>query len=253
MKTNHFMEKLTPMRLFTTISLIGIVLFVIYSIVFGHISFQWMVMTNETNYYFQDFFKHVLFTADPKNLYETATGVWGCFPPFVYILYFLFYRMTAYYGMTPENWRELIQVDVSVTVFIYYSIFVAIIMFLAIQLWQTKKGSMKLFTCLALSVPFFAGIERGNSIILVFALLLVILKWRDSESPVKSELALILIAICAAIKIYPAIFGIMYIKDRRYKETLRLLVYGILFFSFHSFSSVAFTDSPYGCRISAVR
>jgi hypothetical protein len=85
--------------------------------------------------------------------------------------------------------------------------------------------------CLLLSTPFFAGAyERGNSVMIVVVLLLIALNWRDSESMVKRELAMILIAICAGIKIYPAIFGLLYLKEKRWKETLRLVLYGIVFF-----------------------
>ena len=218
------------MRVFTTISIVGIALFLLYSVTFGRISFDWLCMTNKPQYMFLDYFKHVLYTADPAKLYENATGEWGCFPPFIYMVYYLLYHMTAFLGLTPEYWYDLMAVDQALTVFMYYSIFVAIAMLLSIQLWQKKSGAIRLFICLILSAPFFAGFERGNSIMLVFVILLVALKWRDDESHIKREIALILIAICAAIKIYPAIFGFLYIKDRRYKEGCRLLVYGIMFF-----------------------
>lgn len=229
---NIRIEKMTPIRLFTLVSSIGIVSFLLFSVVFGHISFQWLCMTNNPQYMFLDYFKHVLYTADPAKLYENATREWGCFPPFIYMIYYLLYHMTSFLGLTPEHWRDLMAVEQALTVFMYYSIFVATSMLLSIQLWQKKSGAVKLFICLIQSAPFFAGFERGNSIMLVFVMLLVVLKWRDDESHIKREMALILIAICAAIKIYPAIFGFLYIKDRRYKEGCRLLAYGVLFFFF---------------------
>ena len=224
------MNSLTAMRVFVTVSNIGIVLFLLYSIVFGHISFQWMCMTNNTERSFLDYFKHLLFSADPTHLYENATGEWGCFPPFIYLLYSLMYNMTVFLGITPESWKELMLVDEALTVFIYYSVIVLVSMLLAIQLWQKKKGAFSLFLCLILSAPFFAGIERGNSVILVFVFLLFVLKWRNEESRIKRELALILIAVSAAIKIYPAVFGLLYIKEKRWNEAVRLLIYGIAFF-----------------------
>lgn len=223
-------RELTPMHLFTSISLFGTGLFLVYSVIFGHISFRWLCMANKPEYMFLDYFKHVLFTADPAHLYEKATGVWGCFPPFIYMVYHLMYRMTAYMGLTPEYWVDLMYVDEALTVFLYYSVFVAVAMLLAIQLRQKKSGSIKLYTCLIMSAPFFSGFERGNSVVLVFVLLLYVLKWRDDESRVKREIAMILIAVCAAIKIYPAIFGFLYIKDKRYNEGFRLLGYGVLLF-----------------------
>ena len=131
---------MTPIRLFTLVRSIGIVSFLLFSVVFGHISFQWLCMTNNPQYMFLDYFKHVLYTADPAKLYENATGEWGCFPPIIYMIYYLLYHMTAFFGLTPEYWYDLMTVDQALTVFMYYTIFVAIAMFLSFQLWQ--KTSM---------------------------------------------------------------------------------------------------------------
>lgn len=63
------------------------------------------------------------------------------------------------------------------------------------------------------------------AVILIGALIL-----KDSDSKIKREIALILIAISAGLKIYPAIFGLLYLVEKRYKEAARLVVYGVLFF-----------------------
>ncbi|MBQ9783212.1 MAG: DUF2029 domain-containing protein [Clostridia bacterium] len=39
-----------------------------------------------------------------------------------------------------------------------------------------------------------------------------------------------MIAVAAGIKLYPAIFGLLYVKEKRWSETLRLIAYGVLFF-----------------------
>lgn len=54
--------------------------------------------------------------------------------------------------------------------------------------------------------------------------------FKDSDSKALRELALILIAVSTGFKVYPACFGLLYLKDRRWKEALRLIIYGILFF-----------------------
>ena len=41
---------------------------------------------------------------------------------------------------------------------------------------------------------------------------------------------MIFIAIAAGWKIYPAIFGFIYLRERRYTEAIRLVIYGMLFF-----------------------
>jgi hypothetical protein len=59
---------------------------------------------------------------------------------------------------------------------------------------------------------------------------LLAIYWKDSDSKIKRELALILIAVAAGLKIYPAIFGLLYVKEKRWKETVRLVLYGLTVF-----------------------
>ena len=62
-------------------------------------------------------------------------------------------------------------------------------------------------------------------IILLFFMFL-----RDDETPWKREAALLLLAIAASIKIYPCVFGLLYLLEKRYREALRLIIYGVLLF-----------------------
>jgi len=221
----------TAYQLFTTISMIGIILFFIYAIIFGRIAFDWLAIENTGGWHFQDYYRHLLFVAKPSELYIRATGEWGYVPPLLYCFYYLLYRLTSLPGLLPQNYLELMYSDHSLTVFLYYLLFLVLGMAYGFSLWKVQKSGKRLLACLLLSVPFFAGgIERGNSIILVFVLLLISLKWKESNSPIKREGALLLIAICAGIKMYPAILGLIYLKEKRYHESVRLLIYGILFF-----------------------
>ncbi len=82
-----------------------------------------------------------------------------------------------------------------------------------------------------LSYPFVAGIlERGNSSFVVLILLAAALRFRRSKDRRKKEIALFLIAIAAGLKIYPAVFGLLYLSEKRYREAFRLTIYGVLSF-----------------------
>jgi hypothetical protein len=72
--------------------------------------------------------------------------------------------------------------------------------------------------------------QRGNSVLLVSILLCIALVWKDDESKIKQELSLILIAICAGFKIYPALIGIIFLKEKRFTQSIRLIIYGVIFF-----------------------
>lgn len=63
---------------------------------------------------------------------------------------------------------------------------------------------------------------------MLFLLLGIFLK--DNDNKIIHELSLICIAISAGFKIYPAIFGMIYIVEKRWKEAARLVLYGVFFF-----------------------
>jgi len=217
--------------LFTTISMIGILLFFVYGFFSGSSAFDWLVIRNDPGEHFKDYFTHVAFVADPQNLYSRATGEWGTFPPFVYLLFYFLFRLTARDGFVPDNRFELMESDHAFTVFLYFWFFVLLLIVYAISIWVKGSHKKRLIACLLLSVPFIGGgMERANSIMLVMPLLLISLKWRYSDSKLLREIALLLIAFCVGIKIYPAVIGLLYLKECRWKEALRLTLYGLLVF-----------------------
>lgn len=84
---------------------------------------------------------------------------------------------------------------------------------------------------LMLSVPFLYMVERGNIIILSLIGTLAFFAMKDSEKRWVREIGYLCLAFAAAIKIYPAIFGFILIKEKKYKEAFRLAIYGIVVFT----------------------
>ena len=232
MPKKKFKEHYTLYNLFTCLSLAGIVGFFLFALIRGSFAFDWVSMRNKGGIHTIDYFNHVLLAAYPEYIYEIATGIWGMFPPLAYVFYRFLFLITYDGADLPQSYAQLAAMNYTLTVFLYYSLFVALLLVFAIEAWRKENAHYKrLVACLLLSVPFFAGgFERGNSVMVVVPLLLIALKWKDSGSRLKKELALVIIAICAGLKIYPAIFGLLYIKEQRFKEGFRLLGYGILFF-----------------------
>lgn len=98
---------------------------------------------------------------------------------------------------------------------------------------KVESGAIKFWILFAFfaSAPFaLAEVKAGNSAIYVLTLMLFALYLKDSDKRVYRELALILIAISAGFKISPAIFGFLYVKEKRWGEVVRLVIYGIFFF-----------------------
>lgn len=231
MNSESNVKGFTPYHLFGTVSFIGIISFFIYAVVVGAYAFDWLIMNNNGGWQFGDYFQHMVFMQDAEHIYANISGVWGTFPPMIYIFYYLLHRLTSRGGNVMMNWGDYQLSHYTLLVFLFYSIFLTLAFLYAVKLWQKHGHYKMLFICLLLSAPFFAGVyERGNSCLIVVVLILIALNWKDSELKFKRELAMILIAVSAGIKIYPAIFGLMYLKEKRWKEAIRLIIYGVVIF-----------------------
>lgn len=109
-----------------------------------------------------------------------------------------------------------------------------VLLFFAVVCGALKQGTKAercVFTITMLfTVPFLYQYERGNIIFLALCFTLVFFLWKDASNSIQRELSFLALAIAAGLKIYPAIFGVMLIREKRYKEALRLMAYGVLLF-----------------------
>lgn len=181
---------------------------------------------------FSDFFYHIAGSSDPAHMYMTDSRF--CFPPLAYCMYWLLWRVHPYED--PEsimNWLNFKNADNAMLVLIIYDILFAFLLVYCITEYYKKTGikyMLLLPAAIIISYPFFCtSLQRGNSVALVAVLIALAWLWMDSESAVKQEAAMILIAVAAAFKFYPAVMGLMYIKRKDWKRVVRLLLYGILF------------------------
>ena len=181
-----------------------------------------------------DYFMHIGFASAPigTNIYEYSSLC--CFPPLAYLMYGFLARITGYVAMDPMDVSAHKLVGNNLTIYVLYSIICTVILLYAISLYIKRKGFINqiLFPCLLIfSYPFaFSSLQRGNSVLLVAVLLSIAFRWKDEQSKVKRELALFIIAVCAGLKVYPALFGLFYLKEKRFKEAIRLTIYGIVLF-----------------------
>lgn len=178
---------------------------------------------------FMDFFNHIAYAKDFSSLY--GTSVHACFPPLIYLMYGLFSKMlpegaiVMFHFAETSSYARLFYVVycVIMTVFLFYSIHKLLKKSLEISLWLT-------LTVLFSNTFIFEVLERGNSTLIVCIFLLRALELKEHDSHQCREAALIYIAAASAVKIYPAVFGLLYLLERRWKEAVRLVLYGILFF-----------------------
>ncbi|SFC76894.1 glycosyltransferase family 87 protein [Butyrivibrio sp. YAB3001] len=228
----RFKNILNPFNIFVGINIIGFSLYLIYGLLIGGKASDWLLMEN-TDLKFCDFSMHLAFVADRANLYFRAPAFAGCFPPLVYVMYSFFYHLIAREGILPQQLEDIEQLPYFNLIVLYYSIIVILALLYGIYIYgnNSKKKNIVLFLTLLFSVPFMAGgMFVANSTLLVMALLVIAIKLRKSDNAASREFALLLIAICAGFKIYPAVFGILYLLEKRWKEAARLTGYGIVLF-----------------------
>lgn len=177
---------------------------------------------------FSDYFMHVVACADRKNLYSLSESF--CFPPLAYCMYLLLWKMNPLSGNDILEWRDFKQSDNALFVFVTYNVIIVILfLYCIICYYNSIKAKYVLLLPLAIffSYPVYCtSIQRGNSVMLVSLMTAFAWLWMDSDSKIKQEIAMVLIAVAAGFKFYPAIIGVVYIKD--YKKLFRLIIYGLI-------------------------
>lgn len=116
--------------------------------------------------------------------------------------------------------------------------FVLCLLLIVIGLWELLKRNYKgkdvkggIFALSILfSGPILFAIERGNIILLALFFLLFFDLLYNSENKYLRYLSYIALALSASIKIYPALFGVLIISHKRWKEAVGAVAIGVLVF-----------------------
>lgn len=224
-----------PRSWFYLISALGILLYFPLSFRFGSELYAWLVQENAPDIRFIDYFSHFESAADPSHLYQHVSwnelGSYAAvFPPLAYWMYYVLYRLTVIRSGMPEDIKAE-AIPGALSIFTIYLIFNAVLFFCAIQMTGKKrKGKdLLLFTLLMLSSVFAgSGYMLGNSAMLVLALLMAALQLIENPDTLRREAGLLLLAVCVAMKIYPAVFGLVLLKKKKYGELFRLVLYSLV-------------------------
>lgn len=184
--------------------------------------------------YFMDFYNSV-YDASSRDVY-IKTGV--IYPPLANLFFYVISRMMpselAQASLGDE--RLAMYSDGSAQMqFLFFAIFTVAVL-IVVSYCVLKRG---VSTFLALEVSFFMlfsfpvvyCLQRGNITLLVMAFCMAFCFFRNSENKIIRELSLIALAIAAGLKVYPALFGVLLLLDKKYKEAARLVLYGIFFFA----------------------
>lgn len=197
---------------------------------------SWKLQMFHSNGYtdmFMDFFNSVR-DGGSSNVYTERNNI---YPPLCVLIFRIISKLIKpNLVSTPFNLRTLLQYD-QICILIYFAFAIICIVGLTrlveayVKLKQNGKFKLEasiLSYMMIVSFPVMFCIERGNILILSVVLSMFFCFFKDSSTPIVREISYIALAIAAGIKLYPAIFGLTLIIEKKYKEAFRTILYGII-------------------------
>jgi hypothetical protein len=189
-----------------------------------------------------------LFSIIPKpeyggaNLYIDQSTI---YPPMAYVISGLFGNF-----LLPDELSNLLYLDLRNTQLglmlpLIYSLLCVLPLFYMLYRKMPGKEIERIIFPLTMvfSAPFLYLLERGNILLFTLVLTFIFMAGQQSKNRLLREISLLSLALAASIKIYPAVLGLTLLFEKRYKEAIRCVIYGILLFVvpflfFGGFSSV---------------
>lgn len=226
------LSEISYYRLFVIYGVILLAVFHTVNLIYHGYFFRSILLNPMTA--FDDYFMHIGYASTPFGTNIYALDENACFPPTAYLMYAFLGRCVGYYADDPTDTATHKDAFYNLSIYILYTVVCIILIVYAVSLFLKKKGFVNQVVFPAILILTYpvscAALQRGNSVLLAVSLVAIAIAWRDDESKVKRELALVIIAVAAGLKIYPAILGLLYLKERRWKEAVRLLIYGVVLF-----------------------
>ena len=232
---------LNTRRVFITYIAIGILLYI--SILFITNGGYMAMLLERGGSYFDDITRPLSAFFMYDNVYEGGRDM--CFPPLAYSIYGILARIMQFLSLDTQLSIATDRTGIFLCALVMSINVCAVIASFNHFYPGTKLEKLLLALLLPFTFPFIIVFNQGNGILIALPFILASVCMKDSESKVKRELALIFLAIAAGIKIYPAILGLLWLKEKRWKEVLRLIIYGIVFF----FGPYVFFGGLYGIQL----
>jgi len=208
------------------------VLSVIFAVITSGNSFRGMLFHNGIyTDWFMDFFNSIL-DSSASNVYSERNSV---YPPLAVAFFRFLGRMIPYreVALDPRDHYDIQQSQLAIMLYLLYAIAVVVFLYRTLlRKTQTDKkmriyNEIFVFSVIA-SYPMIYCLERGNIVSAAAVLTIFFVFFRNSDSKAVRELSYIALALAAGLKLYPAIFGVLLLFDKKFKDAGRLIAYGIL-------------------------
>ena len=214
--------------LFATVMVLMLLVFIIVAVVTGGKSITNMFWVNRYET-FSDYFDSIVYSSN--NPY--SIGV--IYPPLITVFYEIIGHFAIPFTDPSITSLSLALRNSQLGLMSYFVI--TLLTFYAVRRIVSKLSEGKninaeaLFLLLALSYPLLYTVERGNNVILAVVFCFIFLMCYKSENKVIRYLSYAALGVAAGIKIYPALFGLLILRDRKYREMLEcMLTVALIFF-----------------------
>jgi len=176
---------------------------------------------------FMDFYNVLRYVSkgDPYRFEFPVFQPETAYPPFAYMLLYPFSRIVSAEFFHQSVYRTTQFGLMALMGFLIISIVPMSLLYFAKKNGTAFVKSVTLLTFFTSGVFIFA-VERANLILLAAFFLGAFLLGYQSEDKRIRELSYICLAIAAALKVYPVIFGLLILKDKRYFAAGRTVLYG---------------------------
>ena len=182
---------------------------------------------------YMDFFNSIRDGGSP-NVYSARNNI---YPPLCVLIFRILSKLIdPSLVSTHFRQRTMLQADqLCMIIYILFALICIMSLVRLIESYANIKTEGKLQTqaavisyAMIISYPVMFCLERGNILILSVIFAMFFMFFKDSENKIIREMSYISLALSAGIKLYPAIFGLTLIIEKKYKEAIRLMVYGII-------------------------
>jgi hypothetical protein len=182
--------------------------------------------------FFADFFNLLRYISDRDPYFNDFKG---SYLPLSYLILYPFSKLDNFGVMTLEEARKSIMGIMSVCLFTIFSF--SLLLVSLNKLIKKYLVSPIISVCFALSYIFFFSVERGNLMMLCGAFVAFFICYYDSKRKYERIVAIISLALAVTIKVYPVLFGLLYLEKKQYREiffsalvTLLLVFLPFIFF-----------------------
>jgi len=207
------------LTLFLTILIVFFIIFAVAAVLSGGDTIYQILFWDRKDT-FMDHFNSIMHSLNPYPSKEGAV----IYPPLIMIYYAILGHFTLPF-VEPDPILEIsfvlrysqmgMMTFIGVTLLTFYMLHVVFSKLLKEE--GVRKELLFLFLVL-LAYPFIHALERGNSIILALVFCCLFLLGYRSENKYVRYASYIALGCAAGIKMYPAILGLLILRERRYKE-----------------------------------